>query len=137
MPLPWVRLDTNIASHDKILNLLSDPSPKRWQATASYMFALAYSGGHGTDGHIPKAALAFVHGTDATARLLLKYHLWEEATAGWHIRNYDARQELEIVSESKRAAQRAGALKANCRRHHGPDCGCWRQGLGDVTQLTL
>src|SRR6266700_4220422 len=132
MGLPWVRLDSNIASHDKILHLLSDPSPKRWQAAASYMFAMAWSGGQGTDGHIPAAALAMVHGTPQTARLLVAYHLWTEATAGYQIRNYEQRQELMIVSESKRAAQRAGALKANCRRHHGPDCGCWRNDLGTV-----
>jgi hypothetical protein len=130
MGLPWVRLDSGIPAHDKILHLLSDPSPKRWQASSSYMFSLAWSGGQGTDGHIPTAALPFVHGTVATARLLVKYHLWEEALAGYQIRNYDQRQELLIVSETKRAAQRAGALKANCRRHHGPDCGCWRAGLG-------
>lgn len=130
MALPWVRLDANIASHDKILHLLSDPSPKKWQAAASYMFALGWAGGTGTDGHIPTAALPFVHGTATTARLLVKYRLWDEATAGFQIHNFDHRQELLIVSESKRAAQRAGALKGNCIRHHGPDCGCWRAGLG-------
>ena len=126
MALSWVRLDANIASHDKIHHLHSDPSPKRYQAAASYMFALGRAGGSGTDGHIPTAALAFVHGTPATARLLTKYHLWEEATAGYQIRNFDQRQELSIVTAAKRAAQSAGALKANCRRFHGPDCGCWR-----------
>jgi hypothetical protein len=130
MALPWVRLDANIASHDKMLHLLADPSPKRYQAAASYMFGLAWSGGTGTDGHIPVTALPFIHGTQVTARLLVKYHLWVEATAGWQIRNFDQRQELTIVSESKRAAQRAGALKANCRRFHGPDCGCWRNEIG-------
>lgn len=129
MALPWVRLDANIASHDKIIHLLSDPSPKRWQAAASYMFSLAWSGGSGTDGDIPAAALTVIHGTHATARLLEKYRLWEPMTNGWHIRNFDQRQELQIVSEAKRAAQRAGALKANCRRFHGPDCGCWKEQL--------
>lgn len=133
MALPWVRLDSNIAAHDKVLHLLSDPSAKRWQAVASYMFALGWAGGAGSDGHIPTAALAFVHGTKETARLLVKYHLWEEATAGFQIRNYEARQELLIVSESKRAAQRAGAMKGNCIRHHGPDCGCWRNGLSGAS----
>lgn len=132
MALPWVRLDANIAGHDKTLNLLTDPSPKRWQAAASYMYALAWSGGHGTDGKIPTAALPFVHGTTVTARLLVKYGFWQEATAGWTIRNFDSRQELLIISESKRAAQRAAAVKTNCQRYHGQDCGCWRNGLGEV-----
>jgi hypothetical protein len=126
MALPWVRLDTNIASHDKILHLLSDPSPKRWQAASSYMFALGWAGGAGTDGHIPVAALPFVHGTTATARLLEKYRLWEEVTAGWQIRNFEQYQELLVITEMKRTAQRVGGRKGNCIRYHGPDCGCWR-----------
>lgn len=132
MALPWVRLDANIATHDKIVQLLSDPSAKRWQAVSSYMFALAWSGGHGTDGHVPTAALPFVHGTPATARLLEKYHLWEAATAGWKIRNFEIRQELTLVAEGKRAAQKLGGVKGNCRKYHGPDCGCWKQSVGAI-----
>jgi hypothetical protein len=130
--LPWVRLDSNIASHDKMLHLLSDPSSKRWQAAASYMFSLGWSGGIGTDGKIPRAALPFVHGSVATAQLLVKYELWEPVPDGYLIHNYATRQELEIVSEAKRAAQRAGGLKGNCIRHHGQDCGCWRAELRSV-----
>jgi hypothetical protein len=126
MALPWVRLDANVAQHDKILALKADPSPKKWQAIASYFFALGWSGGQGTDGFIPAYALESVHGTPQTARLLVKYKLWEEAVAGYRIRNYEARQELAIVSEAKRAAQSAGARKANCVRWHGKDCGCWK-----------
>lgn len=131
MALPWVRMDTNIPSHDKILRLISDPSPKRWQAVASYMFSFAWSGGAGTDGHIVSAALPFVHGTTATARLLVKYGLWDEVSDGYQIHNFADRQELEVVTASKRAAQRAGALKANCRRFHGPECGCWKEAVGN------
>ena|SRR5690348_4024007 len=126
MPLPWVRVDSNVAHHDKMLALISDPSPKRWQAVASYFFALGWSGGQGTDGVIPNFALASVHGTTATARLLVKYRLWEEATAGFRIRNFEQRQELEAISAAKREAQRVGAQKGNCRRFHGPDC--WQNG---------
>lgn len=131
MALPWVRLDSNIGSHDKILALLADPSPKRWQAFASYMVSIAWSGGHGTDGQIPKTALPFVHGSDATAKLLCKYRLWEARTADWLIVNYSERQELDIVTASKQEARRISAEKANCRRWHGKDCwtstGCSRE----------
>lgn len=123
MALPWVRLDANIATHDKILDLLGDPSPKRWQAAASYMFSIAWSGGHGTDGRVPKAALAVIHGTEATAKLLCAYRLWEPATGAWHIVNYSERQELDIVTASKQEARRVAAEKANCSRWHGK--GCW------------
>lgn len=127
MGLPWVRLDANVAQHDKILALKADPSPKRWQAMSSYFCALAWSGGQGTDGYIPHYALDSVHATPTTARLLLKYRLWEEAVAGFRIVNFETRQELNIVAEAKRAAQAAGGRKGNCVRHHGPNCGCWKE----------
>lgn len=128
MPLPWVRLDANIAGHDKILALLADPSPRRWQAALSYVFAIGWSGTQGTDGHIPTTALPTIHGTQATARLLVTYHLWDNGTGdGWTIHNYAERQQLTAVADATRAAQRTGALKANCVRWHGPDCGCWKR----------
>lgn len=131
MALPWVRLDSNIGSHDKILDLLSDPSPKKWQAAASYMFSIAWSGGHGTDGRIPKTALPFVHGTESTAKILCKYRLWEARTADWLIVNYAERQELDVVTASKQEARRIASEKANCRRWHGKTCwtstGCSRE----------
>lgn len=126
MALPWVRLDSNIASHDKVTDLLSDPSPKRWQAAFSYACALGWAGGHGTDGRIPMSALPFIHGTTATARLLVKHRLWEEGTACWHIVNYAERQQLAAVSEAKKKAQSLGGRKARCQQNHGVECGCWK-----------
>jgi len=119
-------LDSNIASHDKVLALLSDPSSTKWQALSSYMCALGWAGGQGTDGFIPRIALPFVHGTAKTARLLEKYHLWEVGVAGWMICNYAARQELEAVTAGKKAAQQVGAARTNCQRWHGKECGCWK-----------
>jgi hypothetical protein len=132
MGLPWVRLDANIPNHDKILHLLSDPSAKRWQAAASYMFSFAWAGGHGTDGEIPTVALPYVHGTKDTARLLEKYHLWEATPNGWTIRNFVVRQELSIITEAKKTAQKLGGIKGNCIKYHGPDCHCWKNSLGSV-----
>lgn len=41
--LPWVRLDANIYSHDKILQLKARRDG--WRAIAVYMQSLAYAGG--------------------------------------------------------------------------------------------
>lgn len=123
MTLPWVRLDANIGSHDKVLALLNDPSDRKWQAFASYMVAIAWSGGQGTDGFIPLHALKTVHGSRTTARLLAKYGLWDEGLAGWQIRNFESRQPTRTDRESLHVA----SLKANCVRWHGTDCGCWKQ----------
>lgn len=129
MGLPWVRMDTNTPAHDKILGLVHDPSPKRWQALASYYHSIMWSGGQGTDGHIPPYALGSVHGTQQTARLLVTYRLWEETTPhGWLIVNFAQRQELEVITEAKRHARQLSAEKANCSRWHGPDC--WKPNRG-------
>lgn len=132
MSLPWVRLDSHIGSHDKVLALLSDTSPKRWQAISSYMFALGWCGDHGTDGAVPRMALPFIHGTPATARLLVTYRLWEETLTGWQIVNYAERQQLAQITAAKSAASSAAAVKANCVRWHGSSCwspssGCQKQ----------
>lgn len=126
MGLPWVRLDANIATHDKILYLASDPAANRWQAAFSYVCSLAWSGGQGTDGKIPTAALGIVHGNAKTARLLVKYRLWEEATAGYQIVNFAERQQISAVSEAIRTAQSDGGKRGNCRRYHGETC--WKSG---------
>jgi hypothetical protein len=121
-----VRLDANVGTHDKILGLIHDPSPKRWQALSSYFIALAWSGGQGTDGRIPAYALGAVQGSATTARLLVKYDLWIEHTAAWEIKNWAERQELEAVTAAKNEARRIAAEKANCARWHGPSC--WKNG---------
>lgn len=126
MALPWVRLDSNIAIHDKILALMADPSPKRHQAAASYMFALAWCGAAERDGDIPAYALPTVHGSAAAAALLVKYRLWTEVENGYAIRNYEQYQQLAQVTENKRQAAHVAGVKANCVRWHGEGCGCWK-----------
>ncbi len=124
--LPWLRLDSNFYAHDKILGLIDDPSPKKWQAIACYVMGLSWSVQVGTNGDIPKSALGRISCTPIIARLLVKHQLWDEGLTGWHIRNFADRQQLSDETYTVRKAQSLGATKGNCVRHHGPDCGCWR-----------
>ena len=126
MSLPWVRLDSNIASHDKILHLIDERDGYR--AAFVYLCSLGWSGGHGTDGAIPKRALPMIHGTDRHARMLVEHSLWEydETGKGYRIRNWAERQELDAVAAGKRASKALASAKGNCSRWHGPDCQCWR-----------
>lgn len=127
MSLPWVRLESNIMTHDKIIALLGMKDGHR--AALVYVFSLAWSGGQGTDGHVPRAALPLLSGTEKHARMLIETRLWEYADGeNYRIRNFDLRQELNIVAEGKRAARQAAARKGNCIKYHGPECGCWRTG---------
>jgi hypothetical protein len=126
MSLPWVRLDSNVATNDKILALLDEKPPAdAFRAAFSYVCSLGYSGGHGTDGLIRFAAVTFVHGNRRTAELLVKHHLWHPDPEGWRIPNWDVRQQSSAVTESIKRSRRAASTKGNCVRWHGADCNCW------------
>lgn len=128
MSLPWVRLDTNLAMHDKILSLLSErPEALAFRAAFSYVCAIGYAGAHGTDGVVPFSALPFIHGTKKTADLLVRHHLWRPDRLGWCIANYEKRQQLTAATKAIRNAQRMGAKRGNCARWHGDGCQCWQQ----------
>lgn len=127
--LPWVRLESNIASHDKILELLSHRDGAK--AFVLYICALGYAGGHGTDGVIPKYALPVLHGNDRLAQMLVDGGLWEYDEQGrYQIHNFDMRQELAVITEGKRAAKSMAGKKGMCVRYHGANCGCWRRNNG-------
>jgi hypothetical protein len=128
MSLPWVRLDSNIASHDKVLRLLAMPNGAK--AFVLYTCALGYCGGHATDGRVEPYALPMLHGTPKLAQMLVEVRLWAYDPGGggaYYMPNWAERQELAMVTEAKRAAQRLGGLKGSCVKNHGPGCGCWKQ----------
>jgi len=115
MGLPWFRADTNLPTHDKVLELLGR-SPKGKGAAFVYVCSLAYSAGHETSGFIARAALPFVHGTTPEARLLAEVRLWEVVEGGWHIKNWGTRQlvgaESQTIHEER---SKAGAKGAEAR----------------------
>ena len=120
MALEWVRLDTNIATNDKILALIGE---RKGQETAwTYVCSLAYTGLQETDGLIPRAALPFIHGTPADAANLVKHGLWEEHPKGWIVRNWADRQQTKAVTDTVRRKKSQGGKKGNCERWHGPEC---------------
>ena len=93
---------------------------------------MGWSGAHQKDGEIPSGALAINHGNRKLADLLVDFQLWIHAEGGaYRFPTWDRRQEPAMVREVKRTMQKMGARKANCRRWHGPDCGCWQADGGD------
>lgn len=126
MALPWVRMDSNIGTHDKVLDLLSRPSGHK--AFTFYVCAMGWCGGQGTDGVVPPSAFAINHGTRRLADLLVDVRLWEHVEGGaYRFPTWARRQESAMTREVKATLQAMGAKKANCRRWHGPDCGCWQR----------
>ena len=102
MSLPWIRLDTSIADHPKVLQLVSE---KKHRAVLTYVLGLTYSGRHELDGFLPQRCLPIIHGTRNDAQALVEVGLWELAPGGWQINSWD---EFQISSdETKRRRQRA------------------------------
>lgn len=109
MGLPWVRLDTQLPSNPKLLELVAR---KQQAAAFAYVCSLAYSGMHGTDGFIPETALPFVHGTKAIANQLVAVGLWIPAPGGWDINGWDEFQ----ISDEEAKRRRERAQKAAAKR---------------------
>lgn len=122
MAMPWVRLDTGLPDHPKILALIE---AKKQRAALTYVFGLAYSGRHETDGFVPRNALPFLHATAADANTLVEMRLWHHTEGGYQINDWDEYQPTSEASNARRDSLKQAARKGNCLRHHGPDCGCW------------
>lgn len=123
MALSWVRLDTGLPDHPKILGLIG---AKKHRAVLVFTFGLAYSGRHETDGFIPKAALPFIHATDADARALVDARLWHHVAGGWQINDWEEYQPTSETSARRLADLKKASRKGGCIKNHGPDCGCWK-----------
>lgn len=108
MSLNWVRLDTQFATNPKILYLVED---KAWRAINTYIFGLGYSGQHGTDGFIPRAALPFLHATKREADKLIDVGLWIPSPSGWDINGWAEFQPSTQEMKDRRIRARAGGEK--------------------------
>jgi hypothetical protein len=126
-------LDSNIATHDKVLALLARPNGAK--AFVLYVCALGWSGGQASDGLIPAHVLPVVHGNQKLAWTLVDVGLWEHAEGGaYRIRNWALRQETSMVREIKAEAKAQASRKANCIRWHGKACGCWTRPPSTTTE---
>lgn len=123
MALPWVRLDTALPDHPKVLALID--GHKEGKATAFvYICGMAYSGKHETAGFIPKEALARINGRAADAARLVEVGLWELHTGGWQINSWDEYQIANDEAKARRGRAKAAAevrwAKEKGRPAHAP-----------------
>lgn len=128
--MKWVRLYTDLPRHEKILRLMA--SPKGREAVGVYTFALAWSGDQRTDGYIPDYALPAMHAAQAHVSLLESVGLWDRNGSGWHIHNWEQRQDsqADLMESKRRKAQ--GGRRAACARYqaegkHPKGCECWKE----------
>jgi hypothetical protein len=123
MALPWVRLDTGLPDHPKVLELIES---KKHRAALAFVFGLAYSGRHETDGFIPKMALPFLHATRADATALVDSRLWHYTEGGYQINDWEEYQPTSEASKLRLASLRQAARKGGCVKNHPPGCDCWK-----------
>lgn len=109
MSLPWVRLDTAIADHPKMLALMD---AKKHRAALAYILGITYSGRHELDGFIPVAALPFIHATKSDAAALCEVDMWFTCPGGWRINGWD---EYQVSSEDSRKRRQRAQEAANKR----------------------
>lgn len=108
MSLPWIRLDTALPDHPKILALVD--SHKEGRATAFvHICAMAYCGRHGTDGFLPREALPRVNGRTADADRLVEVGLWLKEEGGWSINGWSEYQQSDASTQARSARARKAA----------------------------
>jgi len=108
MPLPWVRLDTAMPDHPKILDLIEHRDGRA--AAFVWVCSLAYAGKHGTDGFIPKGALARCNGQSKHALLLVAAGLWKDEGVGWTIPGWEEYQESNAETQARSDKARRAAF---------------------------
>ncbi len=114
MPLPWIRLDTSMPDHPKVIDLVDGYKDGR-AAAFVWVCSLTYAGKHGTDGFIPKGALSRLNGRAGDARLLVSVGLWKDEGVGWSINGWAEFQQVTDETQIRSQRARAAALK----RWHG------------------
>lgn len=113
MGLPWVRLDTAMPDHPKIIALCDEKGDTGMAAAFVWVCSIAYSGKHGTDGLITKTTLARINGKAKHAALLVQYRLWDLAERGWLVHDYGDRNPFaSTLEELQSTGSRGGKARA-------------------------
>ena len=124
--MQWVRLYTDMPRHEKMLRLMA--MPKGREAVGVYAFALAWSGDQRTDGYIPDYALPALYATRAHTDILETVGLWTRNGSGWHIHNWEYRQDTQAeLAASRRKKRRAICERYQAEGKHPDGCDCWRR----------
>lgn len=117
MGLQWIRLDCQMPTNPKVLELVERG---QFRAAFAYCCSLTYAGQHGTDGYIPSTALPFIHATRTVANHLVDVGLWVPAPGGWMIHGWDEFQVSDEATKKRRErAQKGAAVRwENAKKAH-------------------
>lgn len=108
MSTMWVRLDTGLPDHPKMLALIEG---RKHKAALAYVLGLAYSGRHGLDGYIPNGALIYIHANKTDAQALCEVGLWHAREGGYEINDWAEYQISNEETQQRKERARAAAMK--------------------------
>jgi len=111
MTLQWVRLETSLPDHPKVLALIE---ARKHRAVLTYCLGLAYCGRHELDGYIPKSALPFIHSSKKEADELCQVGLWTPSQTGYEINGW---ADFQPTSEDRQKAKSRAKAAAMARWH--------------------
>ena len=110
MGLPWIRLDTNMPDHPKVLGLLTE---KDGRALAFvWICCMAYAGKHETAGFVPREAISRVNAKPADMAALVRHGLLTEIPGGWEIHGWD---DYQLSSDEHRERRERAKYAAAVR----------------------
>jgi hypothetical protein len=115
MTLQWVRLETSLPDHPKVLALIEG---KKHKSVMVYVLGLAWCGRHELDGFIPKSALKFIHASQKDAENLCLVGLWRPTDMGYEINGWG---EFQPTSTERKDAKKRAVAAAYARWHPDKD----------------
>ncbi len=107
MGMQWVRLDVAFPRNHKVLALLAQRNGSN--AVVTYVCGLAYAGEQGTNGFIPREALAHIHGSLRNAEALTDAGLWHKQAGGWVVNGWEEFQPSTEEMKQRKVRAEAGA----------------------------
>jgi hypothetical protein len=114
--LQWIRLETTMFEHPKLLYLKED---KQYKTIVVHLEAMTYSGRHSLAGYIPKAALRIIGATPADAHRLVESGLWTPAPGGWSINGWDEYQLSDEAAQKRKERAQKGAAARWAKARNG------------------
>lgn len=111
--MAWVRLDTGFTRHPKVLEL----TDKQFRA---HVAAMCWVAENGTDGFIPKRALAAIsEGCSRACSALVRAGVWDEADGGFRIHDWTDYNITREAAEARNQASRERLARWRARQKQG------------------
>lgn len=109
----YVKLDDDLPGNAKVRQVSAEA---RWV----YVASICYAGHNLTDGFIPDGALTLIDGSRRIATALVSAGLWEKASGGWKVHDYERHNRTKDVALRRREVNAANGAIGLANRYGKP-----------------